>query len=85
MSAASHFLKNTWYVAAWSNEITAHGLLPRTIAKVPLVLWRDREGQAVALEDRCCHRAAPLSKGRLESDRLRCMYPGVPRHPASSR
>jgi hypothetical protein len=26
-SAAQHFLKNTWYVAAWSNEITAHGLM----------------------------------------------------------
>jgi phenylpropionate dioxygenase-like ring-hydroxylating dioxygenase large terminal subunit len=77
MSTVSHFLKNTWYVAAWSNEITAHRLLPRTIAKVPLVLWRDTEGRAVALEDRCCHRAAPLSKGRLESDRVRCMYHGL--------
>ena len=77
MSAAPHFLKNTWYVVAWSNEITAHGLLPRTIAKVPLVFWRDKEGKVVALEDRCCHRAAPLSKGRLENDRLRCMYHGL--------
>src|SRR5260221_14784300 len=74
MSAAPHFLKNTWYVAAWSKEITAHGLLTRTTAKVPLVFWRDKEGKVVALEDRCCHRAAPLSKGRLENDRLRSMY-----------
>ena len=77
MSTAPHFLRNTWYVAAWSNEITAFGLLPRTIAKTPLVFWRDREGKVVALEDRCCHRAAPLSKGRLENDRLRCMYHGL--------
>ena len=77
MPTPAVFLKNTWYVAAWSNEITADSLLPRTIAKVPLVFWRDRAGKAVALEDRCCHRAAPLSKGRLESDRLRCMYHGL--------
>ena len=77
MSTAAVFLKNTWYVAAWSNEITAASLRARTIAKVPLVFWRDREGKVVALEDRCCHRAAPLSKGRLETDRVRCMYHGL--------
>jgi vanillate O-demethylase monooxygenase subunit len=77
MSTAPIFLKNTWYVAAWSDEITADKLLPRTIAKVPLVFWRDQEGKIVALEDRCCHRAAPLSKGRLERDRVRCMYHGL--------
>jgi vanillate O-demethylase monooxygenase subunit len=31
----------------------------------------------VALEDRCCHRFAPLSLGRLEGDDLRCMYHGL--------
>ena len=77
MSSAPIFLKNTWYVAAWAHEISAGNLLPRTIAKVPLVFWRDRDGRVVALEDRCCHRAAPLSKGRLESDRVRCMYHGL--------
>ena len=77
MSTAPIFLKNTWYVAAWSDEITATELLPRTIAKVPMVFWRDQAGKIVALEDRCCHRAAPLSKGRLESDRVRCMYHGL--------
>jgi phenylpropionate dioxygenase-like ring-hydroxylating dioxygenase large terminal subunit len=29
------------------------------------------------LEDRCCHRFAPLSMGRLEGDDLRCMYHGL--------
>jgi len=47
------------------------------IANEPLVLYRDREGQLVVLEDRCCHRLAPLSKGRLEGDDLRCMYHGL--------
>src|SRR5229473_613742 len=58
-------------------DLQSSVLLATTIAKVPLVFWRDREGKVVALEDRCCHRAAPLSKGRLESDRLRCMYHGL--------
>jgi phenylpropionate dioxygenase-like ring-hydroxylating dioxygenase large terminal subunit len=31
----------------------------------------------VALEDRCCHRLAPLSKGRKEGDCVRCGYHGL--------
>ncbi len=77
MAATTNFLKNTWYVAAWSHEISASRMLPRTITRVPLVLWRDHDGRIVALDDRCCHRAAPLSKGRLEGDRVRCMYHGL--------
>jgi phenylpropionate dioxygenase-like ring-hydroxylating dioxygenase large terminal subunit len=71
------FLKNTWYVAAWSHEVTPQGLLARTVTRLPLLLWRDRAGRVIAFEDRCCHRAAPLSKGRREGDRIRCMYHGL--------
>ena len=71
------FLKNTWYVVAWSHEITRDAMLARTVTKVPLLLWRDGTGRPSALEDRCCHRAAPLSKGRREGDRIRCMYHGL--------
>jgi phenylpropionate dioxygenase-like ring-hydroxylating dioxygenase large terminal subunit len=75
MSAA--FLKNTWYVAAWSYEVPEDGLLARIITQLPLLFWRNSTGQVVALEDRCCHRAAPLSKGRREGDNIRCMYHGL--------
>jgi vanillate O-demethylase monooxygenase subunit len=77
MSDSAIFLRNAWYVAAWSHEIVADGMLARTITRVPLVFWRDRAGKVVALEDRCCHRAAPLSKGRREGDLIRCMYHGL--------
>jgi len=70
-------LRNAWYVAAWSSEVPVDELLARTILNVPVVLWRDTTGAVVAFEDRCCHRGAPLSKGRLEGDQLRCMYHGL--------
>lgn len=71
------FVKNTWYVAAWDKEITADGLCPRKIIDVPLVMYRTSDNKIVALEDRCCHRGAPLSVGRREGDCVRCMYHGL--------
>jgi len=71
------FLKNCWYVAGWSHQFPASGLVARTLVSEPVVLYRKADGVVVALEDRCCHRLAPLSLGRLEGDDLRCMYHGL--------
>jgi len=71
------FIKNCWYVAAWDMEVPADGMLPRTLLDEPVLLYRDTQGRVVALEDRCCHRAAPLSLGKKEGDCVRCMYHGM--------
>jgi len=71
------WVHNAWYVAAWSHEVSAEAILPRTIMNQPLALYRKSDGVVIAFEDRCCHRLAPLSKGRLEGDDLRCMYHGL--------
>jgi phenylpropionate dioxygenase-like ring-hydroxylating dioxygenase large terminal subunit len=71
------WIRNAWYVAAWSHEVANEGLLARTIMNDPLVLYRIGNGSVVAMEDRCCHRLAPLSLGRREGDDLRCMYHGL--------
>ena len=34
-------------------------------------------GGIVALEDRCCHRAPPLSMGKVNIDRIQCGYHGL--------
>ena len=70
------FLRNCWYVAAFDKELPETGLLARTIIGEPLVFYRRSDGQIACFEDRCVHRLAPLSRGRLEGDRLRCMYHG---------
>jgi phenylpropionate dioxygenase-like ring-hydroxylating dioxygenase large terminal subunit len=77
MSQKAVFIKNCWYVAAWSNEIGAVAFLARTITGIPLMFWRDANGSIVAFEDRCCHRAAPLSMGRRDGNAVRCMYHGM--------
>lgn len=70
------YLRNCWYGAAWSREV-GRDLFVRTICDEPIVFYRTQAGRAVALEDRCAHRRAPLSKGRLVGDVLRCGYHGL--------
>jgi len=71
------WLRNCWYVAAWSSELSAEAIIARNVIDQALVLYRKDDGTVVAMEDRCCHRLAPLSKGRREGDDLRCMYHGL--------
>lgn len=42
------YLRNTWYVAGWSDELKPDQLLPRRLLDQPVVLFRDDEGQARA-------------------------------------
>lgn len=70
------FLRNHWYVAAWSEDVgrtpTARVMLGDTI-----VLYRTGDGRAVALENRCPHRNLPLSEGNLIGDVVQCSYHGL--------
>ncbi len=70
------FLRNGWYVAAWSDELDK-GMVARTIMNEPLVVYRDQNGKAGAVEDRCCHRGAPLSVGKIVENGLQCGYHGL--------
>ena len=74
------FVRNCWYMIAWNHEIPNEqangGIFSRTVLGEPIVVYRSSTG-LVALADRCVHRGAPLSKGRLEGDNLRCGYHGL--------
>ena len=71
------FLMNCWYVAAWDHELIDGKLLARTILGKPVLLYKGESGRVVALDNRCCHRGAKLSNGRMEGDDVRCMYHGL--------
>ena len=73
----SPYVRSAWYVAGWSHELEAGKPFPASILDEPIVIYRAASGRLVALEDRCVHRLAPLSLGRCEGDRLRCMYHGL--------
>src|SRR5262249_11568846 len=72
------YLRNAWYVAAWSDDLGDGQLLGRTILKQPIVLYRQSDGKVAALQDRCPHRFAPLHMGKVvHGDRLQCPYHGL--------
>lgn len=70
------FVRNTWYAAAWSDEI-GRKLFSRRLLNVPVVLYRKEDGAVCALNDRCPHRFAPLSVGKLVGDDVECLYHGL--------
>ncbi len=70
------YLNDRWYAAAWAEEIESRPLA-RTILGRPVVFYRTAGGAPVALEDRCCHRALPLSMGQVIGDEIRCGYHGL--------
>jgi phenylpropionate dioxygenase-like ring-hydroxylating dioxygenase large terminal subunit len=41
-----------------------------------LVLWRSSDGKAVCMPDKCCHRKAQLSLGKIKEDCIECPYHG---------
>lgn len=70
------FPKNTWYVAAMSQELTDKPL-GRTVCNEKVVFYRADQGRVAALEDFCPHRGAPLSLGYVQDGKLVCGYHGL--------
>src|SRR5437588_8063932 len=74
--ANEQFVRNAWYVAAWSSEI-GRAMLSRRILGEPVVMFRKQDGTPLAFVDRCPHKLAPLSRGELVGDLIQCGYHGM--------
>lgn len=72
---ARNYPLNCWWVAAFGDEVGREPLA-RWLLDTPTVLFRTEAGEVVALEDRCPHRQAPLSTGRVQGDAIECGYHG---------
>jgi len=67
---------NCWWVAATSVEVNREPQARRLLGR-NVVLFRSERGAVIALEDRCPHRGAPLSRGRVLGDVIACSYHGL--------
>lgn len=71
------FIRNAWYMIAWSDEVKDVPLA-RTVLEIPIVVYRDpASSKPVAMMDRCPHRFAPLSVGVLKGSNIQCGYHGL--------
>jgi phenylpropionate dioxygenase-like ring-hydroxylating dioxygenase large terminal subunit len=68
-------LKRFWYPVLPLGDL-GDAPHPFTLLGQKIVIWRDRQGQPVVTEDRCCHRSAQLSRGQILNGTLQCPYHG---------
>ena len=70
-----NYPRDAWWVAARTDELAGKPI-QRWILGLPVALYRGADGTAVALDDRCPHRWAPLSMGTVAGDDIVCPYHG---------
>ena len=68
-------LRRFWYATVRIDDLAA-GPRAFTLLGESLVLFLDAEGKPAALQDRCCHRTARLSKGWVVDGQVVCGYHG---------
>ncbi|KAJ3111369.1 hypothetical protein HDU96_005758 [Phlyctochytrium bullatum] len=70
-------MRKYWYPIMLSKEVVSGKVFQMHILDDPLVIFRDPEtGLACAFADKCPHRSAPLSVGRIMDGKLECRYHG---------
>ncbi|MCZ6625846.1 MAG: Rieske 2Fe-2S domain-containing protein [Deltaproteobacteria bacterium] len=74
---AGELLRRYWLPVSVAQELTVENptKFVRMLAE-DLVLFRDKQGRVGLLADRCSHRGASLSYGRVEERGLACAYHG---------
>ncbi|HEU4340884.1 MAG TPA: Rieske 2Fe-2S domain-containing protein [Candidatus Binatia bacterium] len=70
-------LRNYWYPILLSEDLTQGSPVAIHCLGESLVVWRDAEGHPGVLFDRCPHRAAKLSAGRVLEGQLQCAFHGL--------
>jgi len=68
-------IPNQWYPILESRRVRRRPVGLRRMAQ-NLVLWRDASGHVHCMHDRCPHRGAALSGGRVKDGNLECPFHG---------
>ena len=68
-------LRRFWYTTVPLAYLD-NGPVPFTLLGERIVLWKGADGEPMAVQDRCCHRTAKLSRGFVEGGNIVCGYHG---------
>lgn len=69
-------IKNQWYVVLDAKQVKKNKLLGVTRLSDKLVFWRDDQNQVHCIFDKCCHRGASLSTGKIVDNHVECPFHG---------
>jgi vanillate O-demethylase monooxygenase subunit len=71
------FLRNAWYCVGFPEQLVPGAVRSITVLDEPLALFRDAAGTFSILADRCSHRFARLSGGKVIDGVIECPYHGL--------
>jgi phenylpropionate dioxygenase-like ring-hydroxylating dioxygenase large terminal subunit len=68
---------NQWYAALDSTELKkGRPLMVRRFGE-NMAIWRDQQNSVCCVSDRCCHRGASLSCGKINEGNIECPFHGI--------
>jgi len=72
-------IRNQWYAVLESKEVPKSKIVGVTRLGENLVFWRSKNREVICLRDKCAHRGAALSIGKLcdNGDKIECPFHGL--------
>lgn len=67
---------NQWYIILESSEVKKSRPLKVRRFGQELAVWRDKDGKVNCIHDKCCHRGASLSLGKIIDGNIECPFHG---------
>lgn len=67
-----------WYPVAWARDLEVNDPTKVTVFDVDYVVSKTSDGEVICLQDKCAHKGAALSQGRVSSNgkNFQCAYHG---------
>ena len=76
MKGCFSMIRNQWYGVLESKEVKSKKPIGVTRMNEKLVFWRSEDGKINCIFDKCCHRGAALSQGKIIHDKIVCPFHG---------
>ena len=69
-------IRNQWYAVLASNQVPKKGIVGVVRMGEKLAFWRKKSGEVACIVDKCCHRGASISAGKIVDGHAQCPFHG---------